>query len=133
MLWNESHKYEDLEALWLDALAKNPECWMAHNNLGNVYARQGRLEDGVVHYQAALRIEPRLDEPYYSMTVALALLSRTEEAAESFRAALRVNLFPAAYGCARGLPVGDAGGGIPSSREAARRSALRRSHVRATS
>ncbi|MEE9296435.1 MAG: O-GlcNAc transferase, partial [Phycisphaerae bacterium] len=44
MVWNESHKYEDLEALWLDTLAKNPECWMAHNNLGNVYAREGRLE-----------------------------------------------------------------------------------------
>ena len=42
LTWKQSHIYADQEALWRDTIAKNPACWMAHNNLGNVLGDKGQ-------------------------------------------------------------------------------------------
>ena len=35
---------------------------MAHNNLGALYAKLGRVGDAIAEYEAALRIEPNVVE-----------------------------------------------------------------------
>jgi spermidine synthase len=44
--------------LWRDTIAKNPQCWLAHNNLGTVLAQVGRMPEAIVQYEQALRIKP---------------------------------------------------------------------------
>jgi Flp pilus assembly protein TadD len=38
--WRQSHQYVDAEVLYQTTLARNPECWLAHNNLGLIRQRQ---------------------------------------------------------------------------------------------
>jgi tetratricopeptide (TPR) repeat protein len=59
MTWRQSNMYRDAETLYLATLARNPDCWMAHNNLGNVWSQlPGRLNDAIAQYEAALRLKP---------------------------------------------------------------------------
>lgn len=47
---------------------------VAHNNLGSIRARQGRLDRAVEHYRAALELEPRYAEARANLEKALELL-----------------------------------------------------------
>ncbi len=36
LTWRQSQMYGDIETLYGKTIAENPDCWLAHNNLGNV-------------------------------------------------------------------------------------------------
>src|SRR5881392_2181646 len=57
LTWRQSVRYGDIEALWRVTLAKNPGCWMAHNNLGFVLFEKGQFDQAIAHYQAALEMQ----------------------------------------------------------------------------
>ncbi len=50
--------WRDSETLFLNVLARYPDSDIAHNNLGNVYRRQGRLDEAMEQLQAALAWAP---------------------------------------------------------------------------
>ena len=81
--------YHDLHTLWTDTLAKNPECWMAHNNLAMVLVGEGQREAGITHYREALRWKPDFSEAHSNLGVALADQGKTEDAIAEFHEALR--------------------------------------------
>lgn len=56
--WWRSSVYANEETLWSDNVAKNPNAWVAHYNLGIVLARLGRVPEAIEHYEQALRIKP---------------------------------------------------------------------------
>jgi hypothetical protein len=39
--WNRTLVYISEEIFWTDTLAKNPNCWMGYNNLGNALLQKG--------------------------------------------------------------------------------------------
>ena len=41
LTWRQSGMYADADALYRTTIEKNPDCWMAHNNLGNLLAESG--------------------------------------------------------------------------------------------
>src|SRR5262249_10318518 len=53
LTWRQAGTYSDIETLWRTTLARNPECWMAHTNLGLVLLQKGRIDDGIAHYRSA--------------------------------------------------------------------------------
>src|SRR5205814_1640257 len=54
--WQQSRQYVNAETVYRTTLARNPQAWMAHNNLG-LYLLRGSAKDfdeGLSHLQAAL-------------------------------------------------------------------------------
>ncbi len=56
LTWQQTHSYFTYETLMRDTIDKNPACWMAHNNLGQILKAQGRWPEAREHYRAALKI-----------------------------------------------------------------------------
>jgi protein O-mannosyl-transferase len=92
LTWMQSATFLDAETLYRDTLAKNPDSWMAHNQLGNVLVRSGRAEEAIPEYEAALRLRPDIAEPHLSHGVAVYRTdpSKIDLAIAEFETALRI-------------------------------------------
>ena len=91
LTWQQSGMYRDVETLWRTTLARNPESWMAHNNLGLAIAEMpGRLPEAMAEYQAALRLKPDSAEAHNNLGSAYSQTGRPAEAVSEFQAALRI-------------------------------------------
>src|SRR5881398_3259582 len=80
LTWRQAAMYGDIETLWRTTLARNPECWMAHTNLGIVLLQKGQLNDGIAHYRAALQIQPDSWDAEYNLGTALVAKGEVDEA-----------------------------------------------------
>jgi len=58
--WLQGRWYQDYEngRLWAWTLRLNPECWLAHANLGTNLCRRGLLDEGEPHLVAAVALQP---------------------------------------------------------------------------
>ena len=89
--WERSCVYANAERLWRDNVAKNPNAWMAHYNLGVVLQHTGRLPEAMEQWEQTLRIEPAYAQAHYNLGVACAQAGRMPEAMEHWEQALRIN------------------------------------------
>ncbi len=89
--WRQSGLYRDAMTLYQATLEKNPDCWIAHNNLGNVLDKAGRTKDAIEHYEQALRLNPDFPEAHYNLGNVLDKAGRTNEAIGHYEQALRLN------------------------------------------
>ena len=83
--------YKNLEVLWRDTLRKNPACWMAHTNLGRLLAQAGKFDEAEGHYQAALGIDPKMEDIHYNYANLLARTGRPEAAQTEYEQAVALN------------------------------------------
>src|SRR5205807_3479235 len=80
LTWRQSVMYGDIEALWRTTLAKNPECWMAHNNLGIVLFQKGIIDEAIAHYRITLNLQPDFWDADYNLGNALLSKGEVDEA-----------------------------------------------------
>jgi tetratricopeptide (TPR) repeat protein len=92
LTWSHCGMFHDNETLYRATLARNPGCWLAHNNLGLAWAQMpGRLKDAIAQYQEALRVEPDCAEAHNNLGVAWSKLpGRLEDAIVQYQEALRL-------------------------------------------
>ena len=109
LTWRQSLIYADLETLWRDTLAKNPACWMAHNNLGFVLRDTGRTDEAIREYQAVIRLKPDYAEAYNNLGSALADKGQVDEAIQSYQEAIRLRPDLADVYCNLGISLGKQG------------------------
>ncbi len=90
LTWERGLVYRDVETLWRDTLAKNPDCWMAHNNLGILLAARGELQAARGEYREALRLKPDFYDPHNNLGNLLRKEGEAEKALAEYRQALRI-------------------------------------------
>jgi protein O-mannosyl-transferase len=82
----QSADYRDLETLYRSILARNPDSWLAHNNLGMLLVQQpGRIPEAVAEYRAAIRIQPAYPEAHFNLGSALAHMEPQKQQPEALR------------------------------------------------
>ena len=91
LTWRQCGTYTNIETLWRTTLARNPDCWMAHSNLGSLLKDQGRMEEAVGQFRQALQINPNDGVALVSLGIALATQGQFDEAITNFRQALQIN------------------------------------------
>ena len=81
--------YRDVGVLYSDTLAKNPECWMAHNNLGAYLTEKGLPAEAIPHLRKAVRLKPDQADAHNNLGNALSKVpGGSAEAISEFEAAL---------------------------------------------
>jgi tetratricopeptide (TPR) repeat protein len=88
--WRQSRMYADVETLYRTTIARNPACWMAHNNLGNALAGRGRADEAIAQYRQALAIKADYAEAQNNLGLALAGRGEVDAAVACYQAALRI-------------------------------------------
>ena len=89
LTWRQCYVYQDLETLWTDTLAKNPSAYIAHNNLGTIYAQLGEIEKAGEHFRIALEQMPDFTS-LGNMALYYSKKGQTELAIEHYQKALEL-------------------------------------------
>jgi tetratricopeptide (TPR) repeat protein len=88
LTWRQTAMYADMPTLWLTTIERNPECWMAYDNLGVALVGRGQIEKAVGQFQKSLSIEPENAEAQNNLGNALLKLDRPDEAVSHLERAL---------------------------------------------
>ena len=91
LTWKQGHIYKDMETLLRDAINKNPKAWMAHSNLGMMYAEKGLLDKALVEFKETLRIYPDNSGAHNSLGNIYLLQKKYKRAIETYRGALKLD------------------------------------------
>ena len=90
LTWRQAAMYADIEALWRTTLKGNPECWMAHNNLGIALFQKGDTDEAVAHYRTTLEMQPDFWDAEYNLGIALLSKGQVDEAIAHCSNAVRI-------------------------------------------
>ncbi|MES1166486.1 MAG: tetratricopeptide repeat protein, partial [Pseudomonadota bacterium] len=86
----QSGTYRDVFTLYETTIARNPGCWMAHNNLAMALSDAGRLPEAIPHLEAALRLRPGFAAAESNLGDDLTRSGRPAEAIPHLEHALRL-------------------------------------------
>lgn len=88
--WRQCHMYRDLDTLWDVTLTRNPDCAIAHNDVGNRLYNEGRLDEAIAHFEKALAVLPEYEMAQYNYACALLDRSDIPGAIDRFERAVRI-------------------------------------------
>jgi len=91
LTWRQTTDYHDLFALYGATLQKNPDCWMAHYNLGIVLSEQGEPDQAIEHYRQAVALRPDYAEAHYNLGRLLVNLGQLNDAVAHYERAVAIN------------------------------------------
>jgi protein O-mannosyl-transferase len=91
LTWRQTRNYADAKSLYGATIEKNPNCWLAYNNLGAISFQQQRWDEAVNYYEKARAIEPRpVSETLHSLGNSLFAKNDFAQAIGVYQAALDV-------------------------------------------
>ena len=89
LTWQQTEIYFSMETYSRAALEKNPQAWMARNNLGLGLADCGEFEQAAEQYRMALKERPLCLEAHQNLATALVNLGQFQEAESHLNEVLR--------------------------------------------
>jgi protein O-mannosyl-transferase len=90
LTWRQSRMYADDQTLYLATIEANPNCWMAHNNLGVSLAEQGKLDEAIIYHRRAVELNPGCAEAWLNFGVTLRQQKKLDEAIGLYQKALEI-------------------------------------------
>ncbi|HYY29009.1 MAG TPA: tetratricopeptide repeat protein [Chthoniobacterales bacterium] len=87
---NQSRMYTDIDTLWRTTLERNPCAWMAHNNLGVLLLRRGKVEEAISHFRKAIGLNAHDAATQSNLGDAYLALDRVDDAIAQYRTALQI-------------------------------------------
>jgi tetratricopeptide (TPR) repeat protein len=86
---NKDWKSED--TLWMATAQVAPSGQQIHNNLGDVYARQGDMQKAVDEFKKAIEINPNYADAYHNLANTYQQMNQQDLAIENYQKALSIN------------------------------------------
>jgi tetratricopeptide (TPR) repeat protein len=86
---NKDWKSED--TLWIATAQVAPSGQQIHNNLGDVYARQGDMQKSVEEFKKAIEINPNYADAYHNLANTYQQMGQLDLAIENYQKALSIN------------------------------------------
>ncbi len=83
--------WRNSESLWTHALACTSDNTIAHNNLGDAFFQQGRINEAIAQFQKTLAINSNNPEANYDLGNAFLKQGRMDEAIAQFQRTLAIN------------------------------------------
>jgi protein O-mannosyl-transferase len=90
LTWRQSAMYTDIETLWQTTIERNPNAWMAHDNLGAVLLQKGQPNEAIAHFRKVLEINPNSVDAQANLGDALLQKGEVDEAIAQYRMALQI-------------------------------------------
>ena len=91
LTWQQCGMYADIETLWRTTLARNPNSFMAHLNLGIVLAQKGSVNEAITQFQTTLDLKPGYAKALNNLGLALLQKGDADEALIRFQEAIKIN------------------------------------------
>ena len=90
LTWRQGRMYADLKTLWETTLQRNPECWMAYNNLSAQSLAEGRVDESLAQVRQALALKPDYREAYVNLGNVLSIKGEPAAAIAAYQKALEI-------------------------------------------
>ena len=90
LTWHQAIMYRDAETLYLTTLRRNPDCWLAHNNLCSIFLAKGEIDEAFRHAEEAVRLQPEDVEPQVAIRDVLLRKRLSSEAIAHYKKALTI-------------------------------------------
>jgi tetratricopeptide (TPR) repeat protein len=87
----QARHWRDAEAIFSRAQDVNPQSWLAHNQLANIYSGRGDYARAVEQAKVAAELNPHVGAVRITLGFNLAKLGRFDEAIDAYRAATDIN------------------------------------------
>ena len=82
--------YKNPETLWQTSLDRDPACWLASENLGDLLLKNGRTDEAIAQFQKTLAIKPDDAVAYSNIGKALVQKGQVDEAIVQFQKAIAI-------------------------------------------
>jgi tetratricopeptide (TPR) repeat protein len=86
--WQQGALYADHETLWRTTIARNPNAFLAYNNLGVILSGKGQVDEAALNFKKALEIKPDYTDAHYNLGRVLAVQGKMDEAVAHFQKAI---------------------------------------------
>jgi tetratricopeptide (TPR) repeat protein len=88
MTWRQAGVYVNSETLWRDTIAKNPQSWLALNNLSAIMLRRGNIDEAITFQEKVVELRPASITARYNLSISLLRNGRIDEAIAHFEKAV---------------------------------------------
>lgn len=89
LTWRQAHFYTDSPTLYTHILERNPDSWLAHNNIATHYNQRRRFDLALQHADQSLALRPDNDLAHNNRALALTGLHRYDDALAAYRDSIR--------------------------------------------
>ena len=90
LTWRQSAMYRDVFTLYRTTIARNPDCWMAYNNLAEALTNAGHAADAIPLLDRAIQLRPDFAQAENNLGDDLRLTGRPQDGIPHLERAIRL-------------------------------------------